>query len=439
MDEGSTVKLGDVAHLGGGYAFKSEQYTDSGRFVLRTVNIRDDTSITKDGATFISEKEAVQFERFSLQEHDTLFVMVAATLGKIGYVRASDLPALLNQNMWVIRAKSDLVDPVFLHYLFRELSKIPLAWVGGSARSFLRRDDVRNLEFILPTRPTQQGIAETLKSLDDKIELNRRTNETLEALARAIFRDWFVDFGPTRAKAEGREPYLAPELWDLFPDRLDAEGKPEGWANASFGDTCERVAMGPFGSNIRKDNFIESGVPVVRGGNLKNGFVDDNFVYITDEKAESLRKSIAYPGDIVITHRGTLGQVGRIPKAARYNRYVVSQSQMLLGCGEGSSSSFLFEFLRSNTGQHALLANVSQTGVPAIARPTASVKAMRVILPGSRLLAVFDEVVGVIYDRSEHSDGESRTLAQTRDLLLPKLMSGEIRLKDAGKMAQALL
>ena len=74
----------------------------------------------------------------------------------------------------------------------------------------------------------QEAIAAVLGALDDRIELNRRMNETLEAMARALFKDWFVDFGPTRAKAEGRPAYLAPEVWDLFPDRLDEEGKPEG-------------------------------------------------------------------------------------------------------------------------------------------------------------------------------------------------------------------
>ena len=79
------------------------------------------------------------------------------------------------------------------------------------------------------TRVEQTAIASILGALDDKIDLNRRMNETLEAMARAIFKDWFVDFGPTRAKMEGRAPYLAPEIWALFPDRLDDEGKPEGW------------------------------------------------------------------------------------------------------------------------------------------------------------------------------------------------------------------
>jgi type I restriction enzyme S subunit len=80
-----------------------------------------------------------------------------------------------------------------------------------------------------PERAEQDAIAAVLGALDDKIELNRRMNGTLERQARAIFRDWFVDFGPTRAKQEKREPYLAPEIWSLFPDRLDDEGKPEGW------------------------------------------------------------------------------------------------------------------------------------------------------------------------------------------------------------------
>src|SRR5690606_20209332 len=80
----------------------------------------------------------------------------------------------------------------------------------------------------------QRAIAHILGSLDDKIELNRRRNQTLEAMARALFKDWFVDFGPVRAKMEGREPYLSADLWELFPERLDDEGKPEKWETANL-------------------------------------------------------------------------------------------------------------------------------------------------------------------------------------------------------------
>ena len=109
--------LSDVADLKGGYAFKSEDYTDSGRFVLRTIIIREDGRITRQDATFISEETAKAYQRFELEPDDTLFVMVGATLGKVGYVKESDLPALLNQNMWVIRSKDrEITHPRFLNY-----------------------------------------------------------------------------------------------------------------------------------------------------------------------------------------------------------------------------------------------------------------------------------------------------------------------------------
>ena len=99
----------------------------------------------------------------------------------------------------------------------------------GTTHQTIYYPEVKALHVALPPRPEQDAIVRVLGALDDKIELNRRMNETLEAMARAIFKDWFVDFGPTRAKAEGRAPYLAPELWDLFPDELDDEDKPAGW------------------------------------------------------------------------------------------------------------------------------------------------------------------------------------------------------------------
>ena len=88
---------------------------------------------------------------------------------------------------------------------------------------------LQRLEFLGCRSDEQRAIARILGTLDDKIELNRRRNETLEAMARALFKDWFVDFGPVRAKMEGRAPYLPADLWQLFPDRLDEEDKPEGW------------------------------------------------------------------------------------------------------------------------------------------------------------------------------------------------------------------
>jgi type I restriction enzyme S subunit len=143
------------------------------------------------------------------------------------------------------------------------------------------------------------------------------------------------------------------------------------------------IAMGPFGSRIKTENFVEVGVPVIRGSNLNAlRLLDQDFVYLTEAKADELKAANARPGDIVITHRGTLGQVGIISSNARYPRYVVSQSQMKLTLDVGKADPlFIFYFLRSPEGQHQLLANTSQVGVPAIAQPTSALKAIEVPLP----------------------------------------------------------
>jgi type I restriction enzyme, S subunit len=180
-------------------------------------------------------------------------------------------------------------------------------------------------------------------------------------------------------------------------------------------------------------------VPVVRGGNLKNGFIDDNFVYVTDAKADALRNANAFAEDIVITHRGTLGQVGIIPKKPTYSRYVVSQSQMLLTAdSQRATPRFIFEFLRSEYGVQQLLAFTSQVGVPALARPTTSLKSLDVVVPSRPILLVFDGLLAPLAEREAANISETRTLAATRELLLPKLMSGEIRVKGAEKKVQAV-
>ena len=124
---------------------------------------------------------------------------------------------------------------------------------SGSAIPSTSRDEFYGLPVLVPPLPEQRAIAHILGTLDDKIELNRRMNETLEAMARALFKDWFVDFGPTRAKIEGRDPYLAPEIWDLFPYKLDENGKPEGWEYGRLADIADSPSRGVRPSEVSED------------------------------------------------------------------------------------------------------------------------------------------------------------------------------------------
>lgn len=142
------------------------------------------------------------------------------------------------------------------------------------------------------------------------------------------------------------------------------------------------IAMGPFGSNIKKECFVDEGIPVLNGSNLTDMFlVEDSFNYVTTEKADSLNKANAHRGDIVITHRGTLGQISLIPDDSLYDRYVISQSQFRISCNELVDPCYLVYYFHTPIGQHKLLSNASQVGVPSLARPTTTFQQIEVDLP----------------------------------------------------------
>ena len=181
-----------------------------------------------------------------------------------------------------------------------------------------------------------------------------------------------------------------------------------------LGDIVAEISMGPFGSDIKTDNYVSSGVPIIRGGNLTSGRFnpDAGFVYLTKEKADSLGKANAYPDDVLITHRGTLGQVGIIPKG-NYDRYVVSQSLLRLKIKTHEAHPFyVYYFLKSPIGQYRLLANTSQTGVPAISQPVTSIRAIKIPLPPLPVQRRIADILGTLDDKIELNRRMNATLEE---------------------------
>lgn len=147
-------------------------------------------------------------------------------------------------------------------------------------------------------------------------------------------------------------------------------------------ELINEIAMGPFGSNIKVECFVDDGVPVLNGSNLE-GFElgEKSFRYVIEEKADSLGRANVHKGDIIITHRGTLGQIVYIPETAKYNRYIISQSQFRIRCNEKVLPEYLVYYFHTPIGQHKLLSNASQVGVPALARPSSTFQKIEVDLP----------------------------------------------------------
>lgn len=199
------------------------------------------------------------------------------------------------------------------------------------------------------------------------------------------------------------------------------------WPTETILDVAEKVAMGPFGSNIKVSMFVPKGVPIISGNHLRTYFLEEpEFNYITEEHAERLKNSIVFPHDLIFTHAGNISQVAMIPDGCKYACYVLSQRQFYLRCDETKVvPEFLLMFFHSVSGQHELLSYANQTGVPSIAQPTSNLKKIPFKCPPMQEQMKWKEQVHLL-DQYLNNRLENDRLSTLRDTLLPKLMSGKI-------------
>lgn len=292
----------------------------------------------------------------------------------------------------------------------------------GSTMASLNQKIIARIPVPLPSLPEQRAIAATLGALDDKIQLNRKMNATLESMARALFRDWFIDFGPTRAKMEARPPYLSPDLWPLFPDRLDADGKPEGWEVSPL-DALAEVTMGisPDGSTYNEDGI---GTP------LCNGPVEYGDFFLRQIKWTTAPSKLAQRGDLIICVRGSTT-----------GRHAFADAEYCLGRGVASirgkydGQEFVETALLSQMNR--LLEKTTGSVFPSLS--TQDIKKFGLVDPGLPLRQAFCDAVRPMRAKIWANVEESSTLAQTRDLLLPRLMSGELRVAEVERIVREVI
>ena len=345
------------------------------------------------------------------------------TIGTVYYVQDDFWP--LNTTLYVRDFKGN--DPRFVSYFLRGIDFH--AYSDKAAVPGLNRNHLHQANVLFPPLPEQRAIAATLGALDDKIELNRKMNATLEAMARALFRDWFVDFGPTRAKAAGEAPYLSPDLWPLFPDRLDKDGKPEGWEVSAIGD--EVRVVGGSTPSTKEPAFWDGGLNWATPKDLSTlaaPVLLETARTITKTGLAKISSGLLPVGAVLLSSRAPIGYlaIAEVP---------VAINQGFIGMICDSRISNVFAWLWTLENMEAIKAKANGSTFQEISK--GNFRPLPMIVPPEPVVQAFDAVAKPLYERIAKNERETRTLAQTRDLLLPRLMSGELRLTDADRMVEA--
>ena len=366
-------------------------------------------------------------ERFMLAEGDLIFArrsLTAEGAGKCCVVLEINEPTTFESS--IIRARPDRlkVEPLYLYYFFNSAPgihsldtirrQVAVAGITGG--------DLSRLEIPVPSLPEQRAIAHILGTLDDKIELNRRMNATLEAMAQALFKSWFVDFDPVRAKAEGRISGLSKQVADLFPDSFeDSElGEiPKGWRVGSVDDDFDLT----MGQSPPGETYNETGV----GLPFYQGCTDFGFRFPTRRIYCTAPTRLGKAGDTLVSVRAPVGDINMATEDCAIGRGVAAARH------KTGSRSYTYQFMQSI---EEVFARFEAEGTVFGSIGKKDFHAIACVNPPRELVLAYEARVSPLDDRVEVNERESRTLAVVRDTLLPKLISGELRVNGTERLIE---
>ena len=356
--------------------------------------------------------------------------MVSCIGSDMGKAAVASRDCVTNQQINSLLVDSE-DSPLFVYYNLRTRREEIRGTASGSAQPILNKSAFSRLPIQLPPAPEQRAITQILGTLDDKIELNRRMNATLEAMARALFRSWFVDFDPVRAKMEDRDTGLPKDIADLFPDRLvDSElGEvPEGWAQESLSEHCEAVK----GVSYKGSGLGDSGVPLhnLNSVDKRGGYRCEGIKFYSGDYAD---RHVVHPGDVIVANtdlgreRLLIGYAAIVPKLFGDSGIVSHHLYRVRIRPSGRlSTAFLYGLLNSSQ-MHDVVAGYAN-GTTVTMLPIDALQTPTVVVPQRALLEAFDALALLLEHRREQTVTESQTLGALRDTLLPKLVSGELRM-----------
>jgi type I restriction enzyme S subunit len=411
--------LGERGYIRGpfGSALVRSELSDHGVPVYEQQHAITDT---REFRFFVDEEKFKELSRFQVRPND-LIISCSGTVGRISIIQPDDPMGIISQALLILRPRADLILPTFLYYFFSTPEgqhALVQASHGSVQVNIAPRAVVEQIEVPTPEISEQHAIAHVLGTLDDKIELNRRMSETLDSIAQALFKSWFVDFDPVRAKAEGRDPGLPKPLADLFPSSLvesEVGDIPKGWEVRGLAELARFLNGLALQKYPPKDG---PSLPVIKIAQLRAGSADGADRATADLDADY----IVEDGDVLFSWSGSLECV-------------------LWAGGQGALNQHLFKvtsakypkwlyylWIRQHLQDFRHIAAAKATTMGHIQRH--HLAGAKVILPPATLIQTADRHIGPLIEAIPSHLVQSRTLAATRDALLPKLVSGELRLED---------
>jgi len=406
MSEWQTVKLIDVCVDNGvqtgpfGSQLHQKDYVEIGTPII-TVEHLGDNRITMQNLPRVSHEDKERLSKYSLQEGDIVFSRVGS-VDRRAYVRKEQEGWLFSGRCLRVRPNTQKIDPYYLSAYFGlpSFKEYVRSIAVGATMPSLNTTLLENVPIILPPKKQQELISHAAKSIEDKIELNQRMNETLEAMARALFKSWFVDFDPVRTKTEGRKPEgMDTATASLFPSTFKDEGLPEGWHLGQLDDL----------------------LVLQRGFDLPNAKrIPGKYAVMAASGLNGTHNEYMVSGPGVTTGRsGVLGNVFFI-----HEDFWPLNTSLWIKEFKGSTPAHAFYLLQ---GLDFAAFNAG-SAVPTLNRN--HVHSIPVPVPPKALVAKFDEIVMPWLMLQRHNELETQTLSSLRDALLPKLISGELRFDD---------
>ena len=403
------------------YRGKTPRKTLSGIPLMTAKIVKDGRIITPN--EFIAIEGYDSWMNRGLPEPGDILMTTEAPLGEIAQLDSRKVA--LGQRLITLRGKPELLNNTYLKFAMQAAfvqNQLKARSTGTTVLGISQRE-LRKVEIPLPPLFEQRRIAHILGTLDEKIELNRQMNETLEATARAIYKSWFIDFDPVKAKVEGCKPAcMDTETAALFPSAFQdsALGKiPMGWqVNTIDKDFNLTMGQSPPGSTYNED---ENGMPFYQGRK------DFGFRYPTRRVYCTTPKRFAEKGDTLVSVRAPVGDVNMVEEKCSIGRGVAAIRH---NTGSRSYTYYTMQSLQEVFSRYeaegTVFGSINKTDFQTLSH----------LRPPNEIIEVFERLVYPLDQSIENNENESRTLTQTRDTLLPKLLSGEIRVDDADEMLE---